>query len=104
MCNVAHANGVLLLDVGQKGALVVDLEVEDAVLVRQREGGAINGGRVAHGKRLKVQTVEWRQHGEFKLEGIVGREVIWLPCVPRVFRDGNAVRLLTVSKLPSIAA
>ena len=37
--HVAHADGVLLLDVRQEGALVVDLEVEDAVLVRQRESG-----------------------------------------------------------------
>ena len=38
---VAHCDGVLLLNVREEGALVVDLEVEDTVLVWEDEGCAV---------------------------------------------------------------
>lgn len=39
---VADGDGVLFVDVGEEGALVVDFEVEDAVLVGGFEGGGPN--------------------------------------------------------------
>jgi hypothetical protein len=42
VCEVADGHGVLLLDVGEEGALVVDLEVEDTVLVWQGEAGGVD--------------------------------------------------------------
>lgn len=93
MCNVAHANSVLLLDVGHEGALVVDLEVKNAMLVGQGECGAVDGSRVADTEGLEVQTVERGEHGEFELECVGGGESIWHPCVPGIFRDRDAVGL-----------
>lgn len=93
MSNVSHADGVLLLDVSQERPLVVDLEVEDAVLVREREAGAVDGGRVADTKGLEIQSVEGRQHGELELERVGGGEGVRLPLVPGILRHGNAIRL-----------
>lgn len=41
---VADGDGVLLLDVREEGPLVVDFEVEDAVLVGELEGRGVDGG------------------------------------------------------------
>lgn len=64
---VAHGNRVLLLDVGVEGPLVVNLEVKDAVLVRQLEGGRVGGAVLGGDGGVQLQTVEGRQHAEFQL-------------------------------------
>lgn len=95
MGHVAHRHGVLLLDVGEQGPLVVDLEVEDAVLVGQLEGGRVGGlGRGRVGRvRGKGQAVEGREHGELELEGVGGGEGERRPGGPGVFGEGDGVFL-----------
>lgn len=62
--HVADRDGVLLADVGEERPLVVDQEVEDAVLVRQLELGGV--GRRVFGRAGRVdgerEAVEGRQH------------------------------------------
>jgi hypothetical protein len=43
MCKVSNGDGVLLLDVGEEGSLVVDLEVEDTVLIWELETCCVDG-------------------------------------------------------------
>lgn len=72
--HVADRDCVLLLDVGQEGTFVVDLEVEDAVLVGDLEGDGVCrffGGGVG-GVKGERETVEGGEHGEFELELVVG--------------------------------
>jgi hypothetical protein len=90
---VAHGDGVLLLDVRQEWALVVDLEIEDSVLVGQLEGGDINSGIVSGSGCLEGQTVEGGQHREFELDSVAVRGDKWYPVVPRVLGEFNFVRL-----------
>jgi hypothetical protein len=68
MCHVADTNSVLFLEICSKGSLVVDLEVEDAMLVGKSEGSSVNGSLVCLRERQKVKAVEWGQHGELELE------------------------------------
>lgn len=95
MRHVAHRHRVLLLDVGQEGALVVDLEVEDAVLVGQLEaggeGGGVRGG--ARGRGGEGQAVEGREHRELELEDVGGGDGEGGPRVPGVFGEGDGVGL-----------
>lgn len=93
----------LLVDGGQEGALVVDAEVEDAVLVGELEVGGEDGG-VGVGRRgrekLQRETVERRQHGEFQLDDVgrgrdEGDKVVVVP-----LGKFNLERLRTVSLHP----
>ncbi len=95
MRHVADGNGVLLLDIGEEGALVVDLEVEDAVLVGELEGGGVGGGGVGGvgGVGGEREAVEGGEHGEFELEGVRGGEGERGPGGPGVFREGDCVFL-----------
>lgn len=68
MRHVSHTDRVLLIEVSQEGTLVIDFEVEDAVLVGQSKSGAVDGGRISGSNELQVQAVEGREHGEFELE------------------------------------
>lgn len=96
---MADRDGVLLLEVVEEGALVVDLEVEDAVLVGQHEGDG-EGGRVAGGGLgLEAQAVEGGQHAELELELVVGGDGEGRPLVPGVLGDGDGVGLPLVSIL-----
>lgn len=94
MGHVADGNGVLLLDVGEEGALVVDLEVEDAVLVRQDEGGGVSGGVGGAGLGGKRDAVEGGEHAELELEVIAAGKCEGGPLVPGVLRDRDGVGLL----------
>ena len=79
MRNVTHADRVLLVDVGQERALVVDAEVENAVLVRQDKGSPVDssvGGRV---DGFQVEAVEGRQHREFELQSVLIGGSEWAP-------------------------
>lgn len=68
MGHVAHADGVLFVQIGQEGSLVVDFKVKDAVLIRQCKRGAIDGGGIGGSNALQVQAVKGREHGEFELK------------------------------------
>lgn len=91
--DVTDADGALLVDGGEEGPLVVDEEVEDAVLVGQREGSAVDGGVLGRGDGGEVKTMEGGQHAELELEGVGVGEGEWVPGIPGVFRQGDAVGL-----------
>lgn len=92
--NVSDADSGLLLNVGEEGALVVDLEVEDAVLVGEGEGCVEDGGGLGCGGRIEIEAVEGGEHGEFELEGVLVGKCEGNPLVPDVLGDGDAVALL----------
>lgn len=84
--HVADGDGELLFNVSEEGALVVDHEVEDAVLVWRGEVSAIYRelSRGSGGVLLQLEAMEGRQHAEFKLEVVSfgndeGSPVIPLP-------------------------
>ena len=69
---VADSDGALLVDVAEERTLVVDDEVEDAMLIGYGKAGLEDG---AVGSRLdwvQSHTVEGRQHAELELEGVSG--------------------------------
>lgn len=95
MRHVAHRHRVLLLDVGQERPLVVDLEVEDAVLVGQLEAGG-EGGGVRCGERGRGgegEAVEGGEHRELELQEVVRGDGEGGPGVPGVFGEGDCVCL-----------
>ena len=64
MREVPYRDLILLFNGRQEGPLVIDLECEDAVLVRRCESRAEDravGGSRRHGQG---KTVEWREHGK----------------------------------------
>jgi hypothetical protein len=67
---VTDSNSPLLEDGGQEGALVVDEEVEDAVLVRQGEGSTEDGAVGSLRGDVESQAVERREHAELELNSI----------------------------------
>ena len=72
MRKVSYSHLPLLLNVRQKGALVVDFEGEDPVLVRQFEGCAEDGAVGCCADGVEWKAVEGREHAEFKLEAVCG--------------------------------
>ena len=62
----------LLVYIGKEGPLVVDPEVEDAVLVGGGEGGFEDGGVLGGADGGEGDAVEGGEHAEFELEGIGG--------------------------------
>lgn len=93
MGHVADADGVLILDMGQEGSLVVDLEVEDAVLVGEGEVGGEDGLTGGLGLGDEVSALEGRKHGELELESVALGNLEGNPAAPGVLRDGNLVEL-----------
>ena len=59
MRKVTNGDGVLLFDVGEEWSLVVDLEVEDAVLIWKLEACSVDGGGFGGAGDLQGETVEW---------------------------------------------
>ena len=55
---MANSNSTLLKDVAEEGTLVVDEEVEDAVLIRQGESGGEDGAVGSARGGLQCQAVE----------------------------------------------
>jgi len=90
---VSNADSSLLLKVSQEGSLVVDHEVEDAMLVGKNKVGAVDSLLLTDVNGLQGDAVERGQHGELELEVVALREVEGLPVVPGVLGDGNAVGL-----------
>ena len=93
MGHVAYADGVLLIDIREEGSLVVDAEVEDAMLVGRDERRAVDRGISGSVDRLEIEAVEGGEHGEFELEGVGVGQGEWVPAIPRVFGQGDAVGL-----------
>lgn len=73
MGKVSYGDLVLLLNTREEGSLVGDLECKDAVLVRRGESGAEDRAVGGRGGRRQRNAVERREHGEFQLESVVGR-------------------------------
>ncbi len=95
MREMPHCDLILLFNGRQEGPLVVDLEREDAVLVRgsesRGEDSAVGGSR-SRGQR---QTVEWREHGKLQLKGVICRHGEWNPVIMVVLGDLDAIFLRT---------
>lgn len=89
MREMADGDFVLLFDIGQVWALVVDTEREDSVLVWRRECGAVDGAVLGTSLGLQVQEVPWGKHGEFKLDLVFGHGFEWHPLVKFVLRQLN---------------
>ena len=62
------------VDIGEEGALIVDAERENAVLIWGTKGGAEECAVLVNGDRLKSEAVKGGKHGELKLERVVGGE------------------------------
>lgn len=67
---VADGDGALLVDVAEERTLVVDNKVEDTMLVGHREAGTEDGAVGSRRDGFQGQTVEGRQHAEFKLKRV----------------------------------
>lgn len=93
MRKVADADGVLLLDVGEVGALVVDLEVEDSMLVGESERNAVDGSIVSGAGESQVEAMEGGKHGKLELENVVFRKGKGNPLVPAVLGQRDGIRL-----------
>lgn len=67
--HVADGHGALLLDGSQERPLVVDHEIENAVLIRDRKLDLVDALCLGRGAllRLKLKAVEGRKHTEFEL-------------------------------------
>jgi len=77
----------LFVNVGDKGAAVVDAEVENAVLIGCSERDAEDGCVRGLCDRRKVQALEGREHAELKLDVILGRGDEGSEAIVRVFGD-----------------
>lgn len=95
MGHVADGNGALLLHIGQERPLVVDHEVEDAVVIRNRECDLVDALGLGRGAllRLELQTVERREHAELELQLVIVGDLEAEPLVPDPLRDGDGVLL-----------
>ena len=87
MRKVSECNRVLLVDVGDEGALVVHLEGEDTVLIWGLEGGAVDGGGRGGGRGEEREAVVGVEHGEFELELVRRGHGERLPSVGRPFGE-----------------
>lgn len=74
MSEVANGDLALFLNGSQKGALIVDFEHEDTMLVGCSEGGAVDCAVGRGGSREEWNPVEGRKHAEFELEVVVCRD------------------------------
>lgn len=74
MRKMSHCHLAFDVDVGKERPLVVDAEGKDAMLVRRAEGGAEKGAVGGGGDGGEVEAVEWGEHGELELEGVVGQD------------------------------
>ena len=90
---MSYADCLLLLDVGEERALVVDHKVKDAVLVGEGEVDAVDGLVLVGEDGLEVEAPEGGQHGELKLDLIALGEMVGLPVVPGVLGQRDVVRL-----------
>lgn len=67
---VANGDFMLLFDVGEERALVVNAEREDSVLIGDGESCAVDGAVFRPAGGLESEAVEGREHGKFKLQRI----------------------------------
>lgn len=93
MSEVADGDGVLLFDIGIERPLVVDLEIEDSVLIGELEACCILTPASWSLDILERKTVEWREHGELKLNRITRQRNKWSVSIPEIFSDLNVVSL-----------
>ena len=65
MRKVSDSDLSLFIDVCEKWPLIVDSEVEDTVLIGERERGGVHCGVRSFEDGIEVETVEGREHSEF---------------------------------------
>lgn len=95
MGHVADGYSTLLLHIGQERPLVVDHEVEDTVVIRNRECDLVDALGFGRGAllRLELETMEGREHAEFELQLVVVGDLETEPLIPDPLRDGDSVLL-----------
>jgi len=59
MRKVSNSDGYLLFNIREEWALVIDLEVEDTMLIREFEGRRVGRGGAARVSCYEGATVEW---------------------------------------------
>lgn len=93
--HVADGDGALLLNVGQEGPLVVDHEVEDAVLVGDDKRYLVDALGLGGDAFLVLerQAVVGGEHGKLELQLVVGWDLEIVPPVPDPFGDGDGIGL-----------
>ena len=94
MCKVAKGNFVLFVDVGEERTLVVDMEGEDTMLIRQSERGAVDCAVVGARRGCECKAVVRGKHGEFELNGVGRLNLKWGIVVVRVLGQLNAEGLI----------
>ena len=58
MRKVSDRDSVLLFDIGEEWSLVIDLEVENSVLIREPETSCVDRGAWGRGQEFEGKTVE----------------------------------------------
>lgn len=93
--HVADGHGVLLLEVGQEGSLVVGDEVVDAMVIGDPEGHAEDTRSLGRGTLdlLDRDTVQGGQHAELELQLVTLGNLEVPPPVPDPLGDGDLVSL-----------
>ena len=90
---VAYGDLPLLVHTGKEGTLVVYAEVENAVLIRRCKGLGVNRRFLSLLNHVQGKTVEWRQHGEFELQGVASWRGEWNPFIVGPLGKSNGVCL-----------
>lgn len=76
MSHVPNRDGVLLVDDGEERPLVVDLEVEDAMLVGEGERYRVGAVLASDCSTAQGKTVKGGEHAKFELKVIaIGDDV-----------------------------
>lgn len=94
---VSNSDLSLLIDVGDKGAAVVDAEVEDSMLVGRPEGDTKDGRVCGPCDGSQVEALERREHAELELDVIVLDGLERNKAVVFVFGDFDLEVLCAVS-------
>ena len=90
---VAYGDLPLLVHTGKEGTLVVYAEVENAVLIRRHKGLGVHGRFRSLLNHVQGETVEWRKHGEFELQGVARWGSEWDPFIVGPLGESNGVCL-----------
>ena len=73
MGKVPDRHGPLFIHIGIEGSLVIDAEVEDAMLIWQFERGGVDCAICCLGSWCEGESVKGGEHGEFELERVARR-------------------------------
>ena len=79
----------LYIDIGKKGALIVDLEPEYSMLIGQRERSTEDCAVPCLRCRYQVEAMEGWKHGDLKLKGVCATDLYWVEMIKGVLGDLN---------------